>query len=216
VAELPGLRVGLFGLREVAASSPDLADLVDPRGGNEVEVAAELVARLNRLLLGAVPVALEPHDLRPVDAAGAGEAAHVEPVAPAVRRRRPFGSPAAVAKRLTGVDGHAVDHSGRQRLELAADGGGRRFVEDSEPFAHLARHDLDRPLEHHRHRLEVAIAETGADVMSEGQVLLGTLELSHHHRCRPSREREMPVLDAFRLVLEEPRRAREPAARDRS
>jgi hypothetical protein len=105
------------------------------------------------------------------------------------------------------VDRHAVDHPRRERLELAAHGGGSRLVEERETFVHLARHDEHRPFEHHRHRFEIAITEARRQLVRARQVFLGRLELPHHHGSRSACEREMTVLDAFRLVREQPRSA---------
>ena len=189
VAELVRLRVGLLRLGEVAAPPPDFPDLIEARGGDEVEVRAELFACLSRLLLGAVPVPLEPHDLRPVDATGTGEAAHVEPVAPAVGLRRPLCRAPAVAERLARMDRDAVDHPGRERVELAADRTGGRLVQKRKTLAHLARHDERRPLENHGHRLEVPIAKARCELSGTRQLFLGRLELPHHQGARSVGER---------------------------
>src|SRR3712207_2530749 len=61
-APLLRLPVRLLGSREVAAPAADLADLVEPRGGRPRVEALELLARLERLLLGLRPVALHPRN----------------------------------------------------------------------------------------------------------------------------------------------------------
>ena len=96
-SELVRTRVRLVGGSEVAAPAANLADLVVAQCSDVALEVVELVARRHRDLLGCLEIAAESHHLRAVDAAGAGEAGHVEPVAPAIRSIRPFGGAAEVA-----------------------------------------------------------------------------------------------------------------------
>ena len=105
----------VVGRRELAAAATDLADLVvAARGDGAVEVV-ELLAGGERRLLGLGPVPAQAHDLRAVDAAGAGEAVHALLVAPPIGRLRPLGRPAEVAHVPARADRDAVDDAGRKR-----------------------------------------------------------------------------------------------------
>ena len=121
--ELVRLGVGLLRGGEVAEAAADLADLVVPARGDPALEVVQLLAGRHRLLLRLGQVAAKPHDLRPVDAAGAREAGDVEPVAPAVRRLGPLGRAPVVAEVLARADRHAVDEPGRVGPQLAADRG---------------------------------------------------------------------------------------------
>ncbi len=128
-----------------------------------------------------------------MDATSPGEARDVEPIAPAVRRFRPLNGAPAVAEQLARVDRHAVDDSRGERLELAADRRGGRFVEKCETLGHLApRHEI-RPLEHLRERLEVAIAEAAADLTRARILEAGGLIVPHRLRGQAARECEVSV-----------------------
>ena len=150
-----------------------------------------------------------------MDAARPREPGDVEAVAPAVGDLCPLGRPAAVAERLAGVDRDAVDDSGRERVELAARRGGGRLVEDGQAALRVARPDPDRALEHERGRLEATVAEPLAELARLPERLPGALELAQVDGRGPAHESEMPVLDAFGLVGEQPLAPRDPAGRHR-
>ena len=113
-APLVRRRVRLLGAGEVPAATADLADLVVPAGGDAAVEVAELLARGDGLQLRRGPVAPQAHDLRAVESAGAGEAADVGLVAPAVRGLGPLRRAPEVADVLAGADRHAVDDPGRE------------------------------------------------------------------------------------------------------
>src|SRR4029450_13262597 len=140
-SELVRTRVRLLGGSEVTQAAADLADLVVAARSDVALEVLELVAGRRRDLLCSLQVAPEPHDLRTVDATGAGKAGHVEPVTPAVGRLRPFRRPANVTDVLARADRHAVDERGRVSLELAADRGRRALVDELEPRLDLTHLD---------------------------------------------------------------------------
>ena len=143
-AQLVRRAVRLLRAREVAAPTADLADLVVAAGRDLAVEVVELLARRQRLRLGRRPVAAEPQGLGSVDPAGAGKAADVELVAPAVRRLRPLGRAPEVAEVLARADRDAVDEPGRVRSQVAAHRRRGRLVEQSEPLVDLAGLDAAR------------------------------------------------------------------------
>ena len=213
-AELARLRVCLLRRGEVASSAPDLTDLVVAGGGDERVVVAQLVARLERLLLGPWPLAAEAHDLSPVNAADAREAGDVEPVAPAVCRFRPLGGAPAVAERLAGADRHAVDDPGREGSELAAHGRGGCLVEEGEAGVDVAARDKCRALKDERHRLEAAVAKAGAQLARTAELLLSDVQLPHLESADAPGEREVTVRRVLGLAREEGLGAAQPAGGD--
>src|SRR5206468_3299372 len=136
-AQLVRDAVRLLGSREVASSTADLTDLVVAERRDRAVEVVELLAGRQRLGLRGRPVAAETKHLGPVDAARAGEPAHVELVAEAVRRLGPFGGAADVAQVLAGADRDAVDKTRRVGAEVAAHRGRRRLVEEREPLVDL-------------------------------------------------------------------------------
>ena len=213
--ELVRAPVRLLRGGEVAATTPDLADLVEAAGRDRALIVLQLLTGLERLLLGSLPVTAEPEHLGAVDAAGSGKAGHVEPVAPAVRLLGPLGRPPVVPDVLAGRDGHAVDDGGREGPQLAAHGGRRRLVEESEPGLELAPLDQCAPLADDGEHLGVPVAKLPAQL--EGTVeepdRLGKVAGREHGVERPG-QRQSRVHGALGLGFEQPFRGPEPAARD--
>ena len=185
-SELVRTRVRLLGGSEVAEPTADLADLVVAARGDVALEILELVAGRRRDLLGGLEIAPEPHDLRTVDATGAGEAGHVEPVTPAVGRLRPLRGPANVTDVLARADRHAVDERGRVSLELAADRGRRALVDELEPLLDLTHLDEHTPLGDEREHLRVSITEAPCE-------LVCALEARERFRIVPFREHRLTL-----------------------
>ena len=120
---------------------------------------------------------------------------------------RPLCRPPAVAERLARVDRHAVDHPGRERVELAAYRAGRRLVEQRKTLAHLPDMTTSSPG-------RPSPSPRGSDRRSASRALGHAPGVLGPARAaiitRPFRGRaQMAVLDALGLVLEQAsRRAR--------
>ena len=142
--------VCLLGGWQVAEPAADLADLVVAARGDVALEVEQLVARRDRHLFRRRQITAHTHQLGAMDAAGAGEAGHVEPVAPPVGGLGPLGGATKVTDVLAGADGHAVDERGRVRLQLAADGRCGRLVDQLEPLIDLAALHETASLRHQR------------------------------------------------------------------
>ena len=148
-------------------------------------------------------------------AARAGKATDVGLVAPAVRGLGPLGRPPEVADVLARADGEAVDEPGRERLELAADGGRARLVVERKPLLDVAAHDQRPRLSREREHLEIAVAHPLADLEGLVEELDRFREIAlGHQRAERLGEDDAAVLDRLGLALEESLRGREPALRD--
>ena len=214
-AELVRGSVGLLGGGEVTPAPADLAELVVATGGDLPVVVVQLVARCDRLLLCPGEVTSQPHDLGPVEAARAREAAHVEAVAPAVRRFRPLRGPAKVAEVVARADRDAVDESGRVGAQLAAHRCRGRLVEQREPFVDLAALDQRAALTAQREHLDVAGAEPAAELERAVEILERRLDLPREELVDRPRQHQERVLGRIGHVGEQPLGRREPAVGDR-
>jgi hypothetical protein len=213
--ELVDAAVGLLRRGKVASAPADLADLVEAgRRGPEV-VAADFLARRDRLPLRLRPVAAQAQGLGTMDPADAREPADVLPVAPAVRLRCPFSRAAIIAQVLAGRDHDAVDDSGRKRRQLARQRRGRRFVEQFEAFRDLALEYVSASAEDERERLQLAVAETLPDLERFLRVLEDAVDVAAQHRLQRAADGQVPVFDRLGLVGQQTLRAPEPSLRDR-
>ena len=213
--ELVCFSIRLFGCVEVAASPPDLADLVEARGRRERVVGLEVGARIDGLALGLVPLAAQPEDLGAVHATASREAARLLDVAPAVRCLGPLTGAVEVADTLGAGDRHAVDDRRRVRIELAGQRRGRCLVEQREPGIQLSQVDQASAVGDECQRLEGGVAKALADV--ECTLCLGDRLVERPHdlsRLDRPRERRPSVLQRLRLVREDPLALREPAAKE--
>ncbi len=212
-AQLVRHAVRLLGAREVAAPPADLSDLVVAARGDRAVEVVELLARGDGLRLGSRPVASKAERLRPVDAAGARKARHVELVAPTIRGIRPLGGSPVVADVLAGADREAVDDPGRVRSQVAAHRRGGRLVEEPKPLVDLALLDVGATLAGEREHLEVAVADAR-------RRLVGALEELERAPVVPFREergdrvheRQPGVLGRLGLVGEQAFARRQPAS----
>jgi hypothetical protein len=215
VPQLVRARVRLVGSGEVAEPAANLADLVVAHGRDVALEVVQLVAGRHRDHLRRLEVTAEPHDLGAVDAAGAREAGHVQPVAPAVRRLGPFGGPAEVTDVLARADRHAVDERRRVRLELAADCRGRALVEELEPLLDLTALHERAPLAGEREHLRVPVAEAPCELVRVFEVFdrRGVISLGEHRMAR-SCQCDASMFCGFLPVLEQALGGGEPALRD--
>ena len=151
-----------------------------------------------------------------MDAAGAGEAVDVDRVRPAAGGVRPLPGPAVVADHLAAGDRHAVDHAGRERVELPGQGGDRGLVEQLQARVELTLVEQRLALRDERDRLHVRVAEALAELERELRVCVRLLELPvQHPRAQAARQLEPSVDERLRLTLERPLALRQPAAGDR-
>jgi hypothetical protein len=214
-SELVGSSIRLLGRPVVAEPPANLTDLVVPAGGDRALEVVQLLARLDRLTLRADEVASEAHDLRAVDAARAGEAAHVELVAPLVRDVRPLRRASVVADVLARRDRQAVDEAARVRADVADDGPRRALVHEREPRFHFAALHPRAPAADEREHLRIAIAETPPELFGCRERLDCLVEAAAEQPFHALREPDHAVERGLGLVLEQPLCVREPALGDR-
>ena len=208
--ELGGLAERLGGARVVADAEPDLADLVEgARRDGEPEVL-QLLGRRARGLLCLRPRATELHHLGLVDAALTGEARDRLSLAPALRGLGPLAGAAVVGEVAARLDHVAVDDRGRVRADLAVHRRERGLVELTQAVVDVALGDVEAPevVERQRHHVLVAVARSEVErVLREVHRLV---ELTVRRGVRRAAPRDVRVLDALRLAVEEALSALEP------
>jgi hypothetical protein len=177
---------------EVAPAAADLADLVVAARRDRAVEVVELRTGRDRLLLGFGPVTAQPHDLGSMQPAGAGEAAHVEAVAPAVGLLRPLGSAPVVADVLARADRRAVGDARGERLELAAHRSCGRLVVEREPLLDFAASHERASFPDKREHLCVPVAETSTELVRAVEQLQGLRQVRLHEQGDVSLHRGQP------------------------
>jgi hypothetical protein len=204
----------LLGSVEVAEATADLADLVEaPARGRLHRERHQLIEPRARLAFGVGKRASQSHDLGAVHAADAGKSRHRLALTPARRGLGPLAGAAIVCDRPADADRDAVNASCGERRQLAGNRGDGGLVREREALFDLRLHHEAPTLKDESERLEVTVAEPSADVECTPRALHGLVERSateQHHAAREL-ELEVPVLDAFGLVLEEPARTADPS-----
>ena len=182
-AEPAALGVRAFGLVEPALEPMQLGLLV-------VSLADGRVDRRSRedepgalhLVGGGRPVAVEAHELRPVDEALAAEHDVGLPGTPVGERGRPFLRTPHVEDRVARLDGRAVHHAGHRRRHLAGRHAGHRLVEEAGAAVALAERDQRLALPHPPEHGQVDVAEALRD---RGDLLV-RLERRRRDRVLPA------------------------------
>ena len=136
-AQLVGPAKGVLSSGQVAHTEADLADLVEGLPGCAQVEALQLIAGPRGFFFGLSPSPSKAHDLGVLHPAQTGEARDGLPAAPALGGVGPLGGPAVIGQALAGSDHAAVDNTGGERAELAADGSDHRLVQQGHPFLDL-------------------------------------------------------------------------------
>jgi hypothetical protein len=211
---LVGLPESLLRLRELTETKADLADLVERRRGDPRVPGTKLLARAACFDIGPLEIALEPHHLGPVHPAHAGKGRHRVRLAELACSVRPLAGAVEVGDVAARADRVAVDDQGRVRIELAAQGGDARLVEQRAALGELSLLDERIALPLDGADLEAAVAEPAPDVFRLLRLREGALDVVMVERLQPELEREVSVGCGLRLGLEQALRSLEPTVGD--
>jgi hypothetical protein len=159
---------------------------------------------------------------------GAPEAGRLGAVDPAERRERgvrrqrlapllgrlvPLAEPPDVADLQARGDDVAVDHARVEGAELPGDGRGHRLVQQRHSLGDPAGVDQRQPVQVDAHGGEVRVAEAQADLGGPFGARDRLAGVGAGTRQARLAQRQVAVLDALRLVAEQPLRAHQPAGR---
>ena len=203
-AQRMGLPQRVLGAFQVAQAIPDLPQRVEPVGqGRRLVVTGQFLGGLLELLHGHLQAALEREDLRPVDAAHAGEPVDGLPLAPPMRGFRPLASPPVVGGVAACGDHRAVGHPGGDGAELPVHRGDGRLLHQPETLLRPPQGDQERSVPQQAEGLEVGVAVAGTDLDGPSRHLEGAVDLSGHLRPVALRQGQVAVGEALGLPFEE-------------
>src|SRR5215207_3504502 len=215
-AELVGLSESLPGTIHVAKTKPHLADLVLGLAGQHHVIPAELLTGALRLTLRVGPGAAEIHDLSAVHPTDSGKAGDPLTLTPALRSVGPHGCPSPVGEIAADADRAAIDLSSRHRVQLSAEGGHRRLVDQCQTVVDATHGDQGISLQLQREGLNCRYGEPFANLLCQLCLTECFLRIAGHavrkiaqRSCLPSMPRTF-----VRGLLEQPLSPTEPAVPD--
>jgi len=149
---------------EVAAAAADLAELVQPPGGPPRRGQQQFLDRLAGVAFGPVQLPAEAHHLGLVKPAKAREPTERLSVAPPQRCDAPLAGPTPVAAVPAGENRGAEDLPRRPQLEISAQRGGHRLIDQDGAFCYLPAEQPRVAQGQAAQGLHVAILKLAAEV----------------------------------------------------
>jgi hypothetical protein len=132
---------GLLRALDVCPVQADPAELVQRPPELAAQVGTQLLTGHQRLSLGLAAGPAQTEDLRAVDPAAPVHAPDGVRLAPPLHRLGPPLGEVVLGEALQGADQLAVDHPGRERIEVSGDGRDPRLVEQRQTLLDVAVQD---------------------------------------------------------------------------